>query len=553
MSPVNETPNLKVFRGCFFHAPEYGHIESLLDNLMVVKDGKIVHVGPGSEEASALAEYSIKEDAVYRIKEGQFFIPGFIDTHVHAPQYKFAGTATDLPLLDWLKTYTFPTESRFSDLKAALSRYSLLLKRFLRNGTTTAMYYGTIHLEATKLLADLVELSGQRAVLGKVCMDQNSIEDYVEETNRSLEETETFVKYVRSKQCTRVDPCITPRFIPTCSMPLMKGLSNLASKYKCHIQSHISECCGEVNWVKDLHPSYGSDTELFDELGLLTNKAVMAHGTFLSDKDMKLMSRRGAAISHCPLSNFFVGDACFPVNRAISSGLKVGLGTDIAGGMSASILSAMRSAVVNSRAIRAFNIAQSGGTKVTPEMEKDVITYKEALYLATMGGAESLDLADRIGSFHVGKEFDALLVDPLVPMGPFDVFEDESPSLVVEKFLNLGDDRNILEVYVQGQLVRKEGRFMLDDRLNAPDCEADSHITEALTLAKDAIEEESLLIAAAAATSSVSSGGKCSGGGSASAHINKPKLARRCRWMIDGEDEIKRRLEACRAKRLKHL
>ena len=397
---------------------------------------------------------------ICRLEEGQFIIPGLIDTHVHAPQYKFTGTGTDVPLMEWLQKYTFPTESSYKDLNAAAHRYDLLVKRFLANGTTTATYFGTIHLEANKILVDSIIALGQRAVVGKVNMDRESPDSYVESTEQGLIDAEEFVKFTLAKNSSRIYPCITPRFIPTCTVESMKGLSAIAKKYDVHIQSHISECCGEVSFVRHLHPEHKTDAHVFDEVGLLTNKSLMAHGTLLTDDDIRLLAARGTSVSHCPLSNFFLGDACFRVNNAMKLGLKVGLGTDVAGGISPSMLSSIRMAVVNSRCLRAHKLAVKGGLEVTPEMEEDVISFKEGLYLATMGGARALNIDHQVGSFEEGKEFDALLVDVNVEGGPFDIFDGDTIEDQFEKFINLGDDRNILEVYVQGVLVKSGDQFL---------------------------------------------------------------------------------------------
>ncbi|KXZ46833.1 hypothetical protein GPECTOR_40g567 [Gonium pectorale] len=432
------------FRGTFFHTPTYGQLEALRDAVVVVKDGRIARIAKAEEEAAVLRDFGLSE--ARRLK------------------YKFTGTGTDVPLMDWLKKYTFPAECSFQDIEAARQRYALLVKRFLANGTTTAMYYGSLHLEPNTVLVDTIERLGQRAVVGKVNMDRHSPDNYVEATQDGLRDAEAFIQYTLGRKCSRIQPCITPRFIPTCTPELMKGLAELARKYGTHIQSHISECCGEVNCVREMHPEYASDAAVFEEMGLLTSRTVMAHGTLLSDDDIRHLASRGTAVSHCPLSNFFLGDAFFKVNHALSLGLKVGLGTDVAGGISPSMLSAQRMAVVNSRCLRAHKLAVSGGTTVTPEMEKDVITFKEALWLATVGGAQALDLADRVGTFEEGKEFDALLVDTTLggTDGPFDVFPGEDDLERFEKFINLGDDRNLLEVYVQGVCVKRGDIFELE-------------------------------------------------------------------------------------------
>ncbi|GAX82583.1 hypothetical protein CEUSTIGMA_g10009.t1 [Chlamydomonas eustigma] len=453
------------FRGNFVHTPSYGQMDMLLDKLVIVKEGKIARIATGDHESEVLQEFSLSSSDVRRLREGEFFLPGLIDTHVHAPQYKFTGTGTDVPLMEWLRKYTFPSEESYKDREAAQHRHALLVKRFLSNGTTTATYFGSLHLEPNKILVDSILALGQRAVVGKVNMDRESPEDYMETTEQGLKDAEEFVQYTLSKKTTRIYPCITPRFIPTCTVESMKGLAAIARKYNIHIQSHISECCGEVNFSRHLHPEYKTDAYVFDDMGLLTDKTLMAHGTLLTDEDIKLLVERGTSVSHCPLSNFFLGDACFRVNNAMKLGLKVGLGTDVAGGISPSMLSAIRMAVVNSRCLRAHKLAVKGGLEVTPDMEVDVISYKEGLYLATMGGAKALNIDNQVGSFEEGKEFDALLVDVNAEGGPFDIFDGDTIEDQFEKFINLGDDRNILEVYVQGVMVKQGDVFLGDSTI----------------------------------------------------------------------------------------
>lgn len=438
----------------------------LLDKLIVVSGGKIVRIVAGDRETEVLQALEIPASSVRRLREGEFLMPGLIDTHVHAPQYKFTGTGTDVPLMEWLRKYTFPTEASYQDVDAAHHRYNLLVKRFLSNGTTTATYFGSLHLEPNKVLVDSVLALGQRAVIGKVNMDRESPDSYMEPTEQGLLEAEEFVQFTLAKKCSRIYPCITPRFIPTCTVESMKGLAAIAKKYDVHIQSHISECCGEVSFVRHLHPEYKTDAHVFDDVGLLTSKSLMAHGTLLTDDDIKLLVQRGTSVSHCPLSNFFLGDACFKVNHAMKLGLKVGLGTDVAGGISPSMLTAIRMAVVNSRCLRAHKLSVKGGLEVTPDLEVDVISYKEGLYLATLGGAKALNIEHQVGTFEEGKEFDALLVDVNAPGGPFDIFDGDTMEDQFEKFINLGDDRNIIEVYVQGTLVKLGDMFPGDPEEN---------------------------------------------------------------------------------------
>ncbi|KAL6750281.1 hypothetical protein V8C86DRAFT_2816921 [Haematococcus lacustris] len=470
MGMLQAGPSPLAFRGTLVHTPAYGQMDIMLDKVVIVQNGKIVKITAGSEEATVLDIWDIPASAVRRLADGEFLMPGLIDTHVHAPQYKFTGTGTDVPLMEWLRKYTFPVESSYQDVAAAKYRYPLLVKRFLSNGTTTATYFGSLHLEPNKVLVDVIAELGQRAVVGKVNMDRESPDSYMEPTQQGIEEAEAFIKYTLAKKCGRLYPCITPRFIPTCTVEMMRALADLARKYHVHVQSHISECCGEVSCVRHLHPEHASDTHVFDSVGLLDSgrQTLMAHGTLLSDDDIRHLAAKGVSVSHCPLSNFFLGDACFRVNHSMALGLKVGLGTDVAGGISPSMLTAIRMAVVNSRCLRAHKLALKGGYQVTPDMEVDVLSYKEGLYLATLGGAKALGIDHQVGTFAEGKDFDALIIDINVPGGPFDVFDGDTLEDQFEKFINLGDDRNIVEVYVAGAAVKLGDTFLGDSLKAAP-------------------------------------------------------------------------------------
>ncbi|NXC73613.1 GUAD deaminase, partial [Anhinga anhinga] len=337
----------------------------------------------------------------------EFFMPGMVDTHIHAPQYSFTGTRVDLPLLQWLATYTFPTEAKFKDRDFAEEVYTRVVRRTLKNGTTTACYFATIYTDTSLLLADIIDKFGQRAFVGKVCMDMNdTVPQYKEITADSVQETE------------RVQPIITPRFGPSCTEDLLSALGDLAQTFDLHVQSHISENEEELKLVENLFPSYQNYTELYDKNKLLTSKTVMAHACYLSEEELKLFHLRGAAISHCPNSNFSLRSGVLNVQNVLKHNVTVGLGTDVAGGYSASMLDAIR------KAMTASNVLQ-----IKKENEKG-LTIKEAFQLATLGGSQALGLDDVIGNFEVGKEFDALLINTKASDSPFDLFSADNFEVI---------------------------------------------------------------------------------------------------------------------------
>ncbi|KAM3570564.1 hypothetical protein VYU27_007374 [Nannochloropsis oceanica] len=436
-----------------------------------------------------------------------FLLPGLIDTHIHAPQFSYTGTATHLPLMSWLSCYTFPAEERLKDdLPYAKALYSSLLSTVVAHGTTTALYFATKDIEPTKLLADLAHTKGQRAYIGKINMDRNAPPSYCETSAASsLEETEKFIKYVKEKiNSPLVHPALTPRFLPTCSEPLLRGLGELVKKYGgeeekggreggrarkgIHVQSHISESADHIEFNKSLaehHEGTQRDVEVFDRCGLLTPLTVLAHGIHLSPHELSLLSSRGTSLAHCPLSNFFFGHSVLPTRTVLEAQVKVGLGTDVAGGYSPSMLSAVRSCVIASRVLedgveewRHGEEVDEEGEKIKCERQEKIqnegmaeggkemwcksgrdgmrIDWKEALWLATMGGAGCLGLEDEVGSFEVGKAFDAVRIDVkkgggvVVVEGGRDSAED-----LVQKWVNCGDDRHVIEVWVAGREVKK--------------------------------------------------------------------------------------------------
>ena len=305
-------------------------------------------------------------------------------------------------------------------------------------------------------------------------MDQNSPDFYIETTKESLENTEKFIKIVQEKSNGLAIPIITPRFAPTCSEELMKGLSILMKKYNVPIQTHISENKAEIQWVKDLFPNQKYYTDVYDECGLADN-ALLGHGIYLSNDELKTIKKKSASVCHCPLSNFVLGSGALDIRRLLKEEIKVGLGTDCSGGYAPSLLNAMRNAIISSHTRNFIN-------RDAKEIEEEIknildsksllkhddtnpLSYKESFYLATLGGADVVGLKDKIGNFEVNKEFDALLIDVDVKNGPFDSFldmEEDKEKIDLDwleksfqRFIFLGDDRNIVKIFVRGKLVKQ--------------------------------------------------------------------------------------------------
>lgn len=442
----------RVFKGTAFTSKSPTEINILKDYLFCINDkGMIVKVvAPSDQEYEAILK--TYENKVQTLKEGQYFLPGFVDLHVHAPQWAQSGTALDIPLYDWLNRYTFPLESRFSDLDFAEKVYKEVVSTLLANGTTTALYFATVHKEASFLLARFCAEKGQRGLVGKVVMDNpdQTSEIYRDtDTQTALKDTEDFIIEVNELAKTTkqgVYPVVTPRFIPSCTDEALKGLGELAAKYDTYVQSHCSESDWEHGYVKDRFQK--NDAFALHDFGLLGEKSVMAHCNFLNDDDADLFVKTGTAVCHCPISNAYFANSVIPIAYLHSKRVEIGLGSDISGGFSPSIYDNARQAVISSRML------EDGVNTTLPAKERGVpnsrITINEAFYFATAGGGESLSLP--IGRLAENFAWDVQIIDTTVATAKLPIFEEDLKD-VFQKIMYLVRPENIIEVWVQGEKV----------------------------------------------------------------------------------------------------
>ena len=447
----------RAFFGTFLHAPQRGAVECLRDTLIVVQpDGAIsaVHRAESAVGRAEAARFDAMGNLV-TLGPQQYGLPGFVDLHVHAPQWPQLGAALDLPLEDWLQKFTFPLESRYADTAYAVAVYESLVANLLANGTTTALYFATIHLAATKVLANICLRRSQRALIGRVAMDNpEECPDYYRDSSAEVAERETreFIDYVKALPggAGLIYPVITPRFIPSCTDDLLMRLGNLARESGCHVQTHCSESDWQHQYV--LQRCGRTDTAALDSFGLLSRRTVLAHGNFVADADVALIRERGTGIAHCPLSNVYFSDAVFPLRRILDAGVHVGLGTDIAGGASPSVLENARQAVISSRLLESgVNPRRVREQRREPDSRIDALT---AFWLATAGGGIALDLP--VGLFAPGYQFDACVLDVGAPHGNLQVCADEPPATLLQKMIYGASRANINQVWVANrQVVRR--------------------------------------------------------------------------------------------------
>lgn len=363
--------------------------------------------------------------------------PGLVDLHIHAPQYNFRGMGMDLELLDWLNTYTFPSEAKFKDENYAKRSYQRFVNHLKFGPNTRHIIFASIHVKSTQILMDLMEKTKMVSFVGKVNMDRNGGVDLEEkDADESEKATLNWLENIKGKY-KNTYPILTPRFIPSCTDELLEKLRKIKDDYKLPIQSHLSENLGEIEWVKELVPKskfYGEAYELFDLFGK-NNKTVMAHCVYSNEDEQNLIKENKVFIAHCPDSNTNLTSGIAPAGKYLRDGQKIGLGSDVAGGSHASIFKAMADAIKVSK-LR-YRLLDE---KIRP------LSLEEAFYMATLGGGEFFG---KVGSFEKGYEFDAIIIDDEK------LLEEDKFNLKqrLERIVYLSKDEDVVSKFVRGEKV----------------------------------------------------------------------------------------------------
>lgn len=397
------------------------------DGMLVVSDGVITDIGPVDQVLARLP------DATPIIEfKNKLISAGFIDTHIHFPQTEMIASYGE-QLLDWLNNYTFPEEGKFADPVHAQRVASLFLDELLRNGTTTAMVFGTVHKASVEAFFSESDKRNTRMIAGKVMMDRNGPDYLLDTPESSYVDSKALIE--RWHKQGRQLYAVTPRFAPTSTEAQLAMAGRLLAEYDdVYLQTHLSENQQEIAWVKSLFPERAGYLDVYDHFNLLGERSVFAHAVHLEQKERERMGETDSVISFCPTSNLFLGSGLLDLPKVESHGIRVGLGTDVGGGTSFSMLRTIA---------EAYKIQQLQQHKLHP---------MKALYLATLGGARSLSLADKIGNLSVGKEADFLVLD-LRATPLMDARINNSQHLFERLFvlMMLGDDRAVSETYIFGK------------------------------------------------------------------------------------------------------
>lgn len=419
----------QVFKGNIIFTPTKDNFEIHENSYIMVEDDKVVNIS--KELDSSYNGITIKDFG------DKLIIPGFVDIHLHAPQYSNRGLGMDYELIPWLNNYTFPEEGKFKELDYSKVIFSNLIHDLWRFGTTRSLVYSTIFKDSTSLLMDMFIDSGLGAFVGKVNMDKNSPPYLTESTDESIADTEELILEYRNKS-SLVKPIITPRFVPSCSAELMEGLGELAKKYNVPVQSHLNENTSEITWVSELFPESKNYASVYNQFGLFgQTPTIMGHCVYNNKEEMQLMAENQVFVAHCPYSNLNLSSGMMKTREYLDMNIPVGLGSDISGGHSLNMTSVIIAAIRMSKMVWLHS-----------NKELAPITLSETFYLATKGGGS---LFGKVGSFEPGYEFDALIIDDsdLIFGGERSLYER------LQKFVYIGDDRNILERYVRGNKIEE--------------------------------------------------------------------------------------------------
>jgi len=392
---------------------------------MIVSDGKIVALDHADKLLPTLGDIELVDYA------DKLICPGFIDTHVHYPQTGMIGAYGE-QLLTWLETYTFPAERAFADIQHAREVAKRFLDELLRNGTTTALVFATVHPESVEAFFEQALARNLRMICGKVMMDRNAPDYLLDTAETSYQQSRELIEKWHGTG--RLHYAVTPRFAPTSSDQQLAKAGQLLQEYPdLYLHTHLSENPQEIDWVSQLFPADDSYLAVYQRHGLVGPRSVFAHGIHLAEQDCQCLHQGDAAVAFCPTSNTFLGSGLFNLPLMEQHKVKVGLGTDVGAGTSFSLLQTLQDA---------YKVGQLGGYKIDPV---------KGLYLATLAGARALQLEDRVGTLATGSEADFVVLD-LAPT-PLIEYRMRSAHSIEDKLFTLmmlGDDRAVHASYACG-------------------------------------------------------------------------------------------------------
>ncbi|MDS9468024.1 guanine deaminase [Paracoccus sp. MBLB3053] len=391
---------------------------------VLVEDGKIVATGDYADlRADGLPEIDHRPNLI---------LPGFIDPHLHFPQVQVIAS-WGAQLLDWLNTYTFPSEAQFSDEGHATRMADAFLKLLLSHGTTSAVAFCSSHPQSVEALFQASEARNMAMIAGKVMMDRNAPEAVLDTPQRGYDDSKRLLEKWHGRGRQRY--AITPRFAITSTPEQMEATGTLVREHPdCHIQTHLSENLAEIEFTLSLYPKARDYLNIYESYGLLGPKILLGHSIHLREREIARMAETGSRAIFCPTSNLFLGSGLFDEAGLRAAGITSGIATDIGGGSSYSMLQTLN---------EGYKILQLRGQKLHPFA---------AFHWATRGNAVALGMEDRIGTLTPGTDADLVILDSRAT--PAMALRMEKAQTLAEELFVLqimGDDRSVAQTYVAGR------------------------------------------------------------------------------------------------------
>ena len=418
----------KVYKAHILFTKEKDHFEVFENGYIAVEDGIVLGVASNLKDLGC--------EGVEVIDFGnKLLIPAMNDMHVHAPQVHNQGVAMDLELLPWLQNYTFPEESKYADVRYAERMYRRFIHTQWLFGTMRSVVFATMHTDSTRVLMKLYQEAGMGAMVGKVGMNRNCPDTLTEEVDAYVAGQEALIAEFGDDNAL-VRPIITPRFVPSCTPELLKACGELANKYRLPVQSHLSENTSEIAWVAELEKESTSYGDAYNRYGLFgQTPTIMAHCVWTDGSELELMKKNHVMVAHCPTSNFNLSSGLAPVRTFLDEGLPIGLGSDISGGHDLNMFRMLVYAI------------QVSKMHYQHDKSKAFLTLPEIFWIATKSAGSFFG---KVGSFEPGYEFDALVIDD-------EVLHPDEYSLLhrLERFIYVGDDRQILHRFCRGQIIEE--------------------------------------------------------------------------------------------------
>ena len=401
------------------------NIEYFPDGVLITENGIVTSCG-------SVHSVTVPDSARVIDLTGKLLLPGFVDTHVHYPQVDVIA-AYGTQLLEWLERYTFPAEAQFHDEAHAADAAGFFLDELLKNGTTTALVFGSVHPGSVDAFFTEAQSRKLRMICGKVMMDRHAPENLLDTAQSSYDQSRQLIDKWHGKE--RLGYAVTPRFAPTSTNDQLAMAGKLLREHpELHLHTHMAENTNECDWVASLFPGCEDYLAVYESYELVRKRSVFAHCIHLSDNAWRRLAKADASVAHCPCSNLFIGSGLFDLRSAQKHKVRVGLGTDVGGGDSFSILRSVN---------EAYKIQQ---------LQRHTITPEHAFYMATLGGAKALDLDAHIGNFAVGKEADFLVVDEAAtPLMARRISTQKTWQERLFTLMMLGDDRCIEQTWIMGK------------------------------------------------------------------------------------------------------